>query len=269
MREEKSEEPIPLDRAPGVREWRPDELLVDGECEARPCPGCRTRLKADESVLGRLLPCPRCGAVARVLVAAGPFAAVALDAPPVHRPAPPIELVPVAPTAPAIPPEAPVVPPRRLDPIDERSPMVDAVARLQWIGGAFLLAVVVQQLGTLWKQDHVSETEELSTYLTAATRTVLAILLFAAAGGLFARKKAAWAFGLVLSFAIVGAVSWLLRERALDDGGHRARFDFGVLLELPALLIAVVTLVVLATPRYAAEFFQPANQSGTMDVPTS
>jgi hypothetical protein len=268
MREEKSEEPIPLDRAPGLREWRPDELLLEGECEVRPCSGCRARLRADSGDLGRVLPCPRCGAAARVLAAAGPFAAVALDAPPVHRPSPPIELVPVAPHVPAIPPEAPVVPPRRSDPIEERSAMVDAVARLQWIGGAFLLAVVVQQLGSHWKKDHASETEELSTYLTAATRTALAILLFVASGGLYARRKAAWAFGILLALAIVLGSAWLFHDRTVDQTGFRARFDFGVLLELPALLIAVFTAVVLATPRYAAEFLKPPNQSGTMDVPT-
>jgi hypothetical protein len=269
MREEKSEEPIPLDRAPALREWRPDEILLDGECEIRPCAGCRTRLRADAGALGLVLPCPGCGAAARVLAAAGPFAAIALDAPPVHRPAPPIELVPIVPHAPASPPEAPVVPPRRSDPIDERSPMVDAVARLQWIGGAFLLAVVVQQLGSHWKKEHVSETEELSTYLTAATRTVLAILLFIASGGLHARRTAAWAFGILLSLAIVAGSAWLLHDRATDQTGFRARFDFGVLLELPTLLIAVFTAVVLATPRYATEFFISSCQSGTMDVPTS
>lgn len=267
MREEKSEELVPLDRAPGIREWRPDEILLDGECEARPCPGCRTRLKVDETALGRMLPCPRCGALARVLAAAGPFAALPLDAPPIHRPAPPIELVPAVPNAPAMPPEAPVVPSRRLDPIDERSPMVDAVARLQWVGGAFLLAVVVQQLGTLWKREHVSENEELTVYLTAALRIVLAGLLFLASGGLNARKKAAWAFGLVLSIAIVAGECWLFQERSTDQPGYRARFDYGVLLELPTLLIALFSLVVLATPRYAAEFLTAPRQSGTIDVP--
>jgi hypothetical protein len=271
MREEKSEEPIPLEPArPMVREWARDELLVEGECEARSCPGCRARLRADAGAFGLVLPCPRCGVRSRILAAEGPFAALALDAPPVHRPAPPIELVPVVSTMSALPPAAPVVPFRRMDPIDERSPMVTAVARLQWIGGAFLLAVVIQQLGVHWKREFVSESEEFTTFLTAGGRAVLGVLCFVAAGGIDARKTAGWVLGLALSLAILAGSGWLLYERTIDQTGIRARFDFGVLLELPAILIAVVTATVLATPRYAAEFFpESRNQRGTIEVPTS
>ena len=271
MREEKSEEPIPLSLARArIREWRVDEVLLEGECEVRPCQGCRIRLKADIGALGHVLPCPQCGARARTLAAAGPFASHGLDAPAVHRPAPPIELRPTSITRFAQPPEAPVVPYRSIDPVDDRSPMVNAVAQLQWIGGAFLVAVILQQLGMHWKREYVSEIEQQKTYWTATVRAMLALLLFGVAGGLNDRKRTAWVMAILLATAVITATGWHLYERASNPNGFRARFDFGVLLELPVFLIAIFTFIVLATPRYAAEFFTTnSNQSGTIEVPAS
>lgn len=262
MREEKSEEPIPLETVPTVAvAVRPDELLLEGNVEIRPCIPCRLRLYIPIAVLGKLVRCPNCNCAMRALAAAGPFADADLDSGRYSRPEPPIELLPVGIPATSAPVIAPVVPYRRTDPIDERSPMVDAVARLQWVGGAFLIAVAIQQLGTFWKREYVAEGEELLTYATAGGRCLVAALLIAASSAVDSRTWKGWGLAVGLSAFVVVCTGILLSDRA-TGAGHRARFDFGVLLELPAFLIAVFTLVILAVPRYFAEF--RSNQTGTM-----
>lgn len=263
MREEKSEEPIPLEPVPSAaRELKPDELLLEGNIEIRPCSPCRLRLYVPAALLGTIVPCPRCGAESRALAAAGPFVEADFDSQRMPRLEPPIELVPANITSDPFPALAPVVPYRRADPIDERSPMVDAVASLQWVGGAFLIAVSIFQLGTFWKLEHTTAADELIAYASAAGRCFVAALLFAASSGVHSRTRNGWGLAFALSAIVIVGGGYFLAERALGDGGYRARFDYGILLELPTFLIAVFSAVVLVVPRYRAEF--RSNQSGTM-----
>ena len=262
MREEKPEEPIRLEPVPVVAvAVRPDELLLEGNVEIRPCGACRTRLYVPTAFLGKMVRCPNCDCELRALAAAGPFADADFDSGRYSRPEPPIELLPVGVPAASAPVIAPVVPYRRADPFDERSPMVDAVARLQWVGGAFLIAVAVYQIGTFWVREYTAEGEELFTYATAAGRCLVAALLLAASNGVDSRSKKGWWLAAGLSALVIAGTGILFSDRA-GGAGHRARYDFGVLLEMPAFLIAVFTLAILVVPRYFAEF--RSNQSGTM-----
>lgn len=264
MREEKSGEPTPSGSGIAVA-MRPDELLLEGNSEIRPCRVCRARLYVATGSLGSIVACPECGCKDRALAVQGPFAVAEFDAAPHHRAEPPIELVALDPSAPASPVLAPVVPYRKLDPRDERSPMVDTVARLQWVGAAFLVAVVVQQLGTFWKRESATSNDELQTYLSAATRLIVAGLMFASSSGVLARTRGGWAVALLTSLAVIGGTLWTFAQRSLEETGPRARFDFGILLELPTFLIAVATAVILIVPRYAWEFRRGRpDQTGTM-----
>ncbi len=260
MREEKSEEPIPLEAAPMVAvAVRPDELMLEGNVEIRPCGACRTRLYVPTALLGKLVRCPQCDCEMRALAAAGPFAD--FDSARYSRPEPPIELLPVGVPAASAPVIAPVVPYRRADPVDERSPMVDAVARLQWVGGAFLIAVAIHQLGTFWKREYSAEGEELFAYATAAGRCLVAALSLAASSGIYSRSWKGWGLAFGLSALVIAGTGLLWVERA-SGTVYRARFDFGIILEMPPFLIAVFTLGILVVPRYFAEF--RSNQTGTM-----
>lgn len=262
MREEKSEETIRLVSEPFVAvAVRPDELLLEGNVEIRPCNPCRMRLYVPTANLGKMVRCPSCNCEFRALVAAGPFADADFDSARYSRPEPPIELRPVGVPAASAPVIAPVVPYRRADPIDERSPMVDAVAHLQWIGGAFLIAVAIHQLGTFWKREYSAEGEELFTYATAAGRCLIAALSLAASSGIYSRSWKGWGLAFGLSALVTAGTGLMWVERAAGTG-YRARFDFGVLLEMPPFLIAVFTLGILVVPRYIAEF--RSNQTGTM-----
>lgn len=259
MREEKSDEPIPLEPVRLVaQELNPNELLIEGQIEIRPCALCRTRLTSPITFLGREIACPRCGCTARALAAAGPFADLDPNKPRMARPEPPIPLQSVDPSVePIVPVLAPVTPYRREDPIDDRSPMVDTVARLQWIAGVFLLAVAVMQLGTFWKREHATESEELATYLTAAVRCVLAGALIASSSAVDSRSRAGWWIGLGLSILISAGTIYVWTDQ-FRVPGYRGRYDYAVLLEMPPFLISVFTLVILITPRYRAEFAQPS-----------
>jgi hypothetical protein len=230
----------------------PNELLLEGTVEIRPCRVCRIRLTTTSGNLGKLVACPGCGCAERALAAEGPFVTVA-------QPLVPLEVVDR--TGSTEPTAAPVMPYRRLDPFDDCSPMVDAVGQLLWVSAAFLVVGAIYSAASFWKR---AEGEEMAVYAAAAVRLVVAGLNVLASGGVTARHGWGWWLGILSSLGVLAVGGWTLRERTVRPGHAAGQFDFAVLLEMPSLLIGVFALVVLVAPRYAAEFRRPAGQAGTM-----
>lgn len=236
--------------------WPLDRVLLpaEGSIEIRACPVCHKRLVGRTGDLGQILACPHCGTRQRALAAEGPFADSDQKQLPSAEPEAFVELVAVEPAAAIGPNIAPVVPIRHQDPIDDRSPMVNAMANLQWATGAFLFTLAVYTLGTFWKREHTTRDEELSIYFYSTSRIVLAIALNANTGGILRRTRTSLWIAIALSLLILGiGVADLIR--ASGEKGFRARFDYGLLLELPILLMVLVILVILITPRYRQEFY--------------
>lgn len=241
---------------PTARPLNPTELIVEGSTEARPCPGCQLRLVVPTTHLGQMVACPGCGAVERALPLEGPFG----------DDAPQLKIVPLQPATVA---EritlGPVMPPRRIDPRDERSAMIDAVGQLQWASAAVILVVSVFTLARFWKQSYTAENEELFVYASVGIRVLLAGLMAASGVGVLARKWGGWGLALAMSAGVLAWVGWALVERMNQREGQAGWFDFTILAALPSMLVAIVTVVLLLTPRYLAEF----RQAGTMYVPTN
>lgn len=243
---------------PTARPLNPQEVIVEGFVEARPCPGCQLRLVVPTAHLGQMVACPRCQAVERALPLDGPFGEAG--------PPPQLAIVPLQPAAaPETVTLGPVMPPRRIDPRDDRSPMVDAVGHLQWASAGVILVVSLVNLARFWKQPYSTETEELTVYASVALRVLLAGLLAASSGGVLARKWAGWGLALAVSAGVLTWIGWVMVERTQQREGQAGWFDFTILAALPSMLIAIVTVVLLLTPRYLAEF----RHAGTMYVPTS
>ncbi|QEL16216.1 hypothetical protein [Limnoglobus roseus] len=242
-----------------ARPLDPTEVVVEGDTEARPCGVCHLRLVVPTTALGQMVACPQCGTLNRALSSGGPFAELTTTPPPTNRPTP----LPLDPNAPPI--LAPVMPYRPLDPIDERSPMVDAVANLQWISGAFLCVVAVYQFGNYWKREYSAAADDATVIASVVLRVLLAGVLALNSGGVNARRGAARVVAMAASAVVIGWVGWLLYERLNLREGQAGWFDFTILAEMPSLLIAIMTVVLLLTPRYRAEFrMNPLAQAGTM-----
>lgn len=222
----------------------PTEVVVEGSTEIRPCGVCRLRLVVPTAALGRMTACPKCGTVARALATGGPFGELTATPPP--RPERP-------PTADELP-LAPVVPYRPLDPFDDRSPMVDAVATMQWVSAACITVVTVFNLGMRLRREYATNSGDVEFLAAVMLEVLIAGVLTVVGFGLRVRWRAAWLAALAVSAWVVWGVGGYLVLRANRQAGQAGWFDFGILVSLPSLLIALITLVVLLTPRYRWEF---------------
>jgi hypothetical protein len=233
----------------------PTAVILEDFVEIRPCSRCRTRLILSVHDVGQIVSCPNCNLVGRALPVAGPFAHVHIERHVGNEPTLDGRYQPTERLAEV--PFAPLVAPREYDPIDESSAIVDGIGVLQWIAAISLSLVAINQGFWYWGADELAASQERSIATILGFSLLCAALYLLAGLGIRQRSIYGWGLSLACSALTTFAISVILYQRTAGQTGRFSEYHLGILFSVPAFLCAIVSLVILLTPRYFREFRKP------------